>query len=263
MLKSYNQWACVRYTGKNAKIPFHPSGEFASTTNKSTWSTYQECKTAIKSGKFDGLSFILSTDDDFFIIDVDTFKDPNTSLKSRKLASELIRDFNGTYQETSTSGKGKHIICTTRKNPLDQDGRKSPTLGLEFYYARRAIIITGNHNGYPFITDQTEVLQKWRNEIFCTSHNPTQPFFRPLLTDDHAVLLKLETNNKAWQLYHSSDTSLYNSNSEADMALFGYLYRLSGNPEQTKRLFMASKRGERKKCQRQDYMQGLSNKVVL
>lgn len=174
----------------------------------------------------------------------------------------MISDFRGTYQETSISGSGKHIICTVKGNPLKVLGRKKPDYGLEFYYAKRAIIITGKHTGYPYITDQTEPVEKWVNRLW---REPKRPRYKPepLYKHDQQVLNAVLCHSASYHLYFDETPLGYASNSEADLALFSYLYRASGNIEQTKRLFMSSVRGQRKKCQRADYINGLAQKVVL
>ena len=79
------------------------TGGWGSATNPATWCTFEEAMASPYPLK----GFVFSESDPFAVIDLDTYKAKNDDV--RNLHGEILRHAE-TYQETSQSGLGTHII---------------------------------------------------------------------------------------------------------------------------------------------------------
>lgn len=110
---NWNVWKAVyEDNGKMRKVPCKPDG-----SGKLKWSdtknlmTFQRAIETYLKGlkndiKFDGIGFILPSDSDLVVIDLDDAFEADGSLKS---ATKIIIEHFGSYAEISPSGKGIHI----------------------------------------------------------------------------------------------------------------------------------------------------------
>ena len=74
-------------------MPFAVDGSAGSSTNSTTWSTYDDaCDALIMGGNFDGIGFVLG--DDIQGIDLDDCRDPATGALS-DLAAEVLHRVDG------------------------------------------------------------------------------------------------------------------------------------------------------------------------
>src|SRR5262245_33437365 len=79
-LRGLPQWVVWNYTwkegpgkpGKWDKPPYQPTGEYASTTDPRTWSTFDSVVAAYQSGEFDGIGFVFASDDPYVGVDLDS-----------------------------------------------------------------------------------------------------------------------------------------------------------------------------------------------
>jgi putative DNA primase/helicase len=134
------QWVCWRYEERDeklTKIPYSTTGWRASSTDPTTWSTFDEALTAHKKRGYDGIGFVFSDDDPYCGIDLDKCRDPKTG-EIAPWAQKIINRVDGTYVEASPSGTGIHIIVegTVRGGGM----RKGP---VEMYSRVRFFTITG------------------------------------------------------------------------------------------------------------------------
>lgn len=124
-----------RWVRRNAaKIPLTIEGKAASSTDPTTWATYQEAK-ASSAGV--GLGFALG--DGIGCIDLDycvTDGQPNAH------ALAFVRRYPTNYIEYSPSGTGLHIWGTREPQPGTR--RIQGKLNVETYSESRYITITGN-----------------------------------------------------------------------------------------------------------------------
>jgi hypothetical protein len=152
-LTSLSNWVLWRYlppksgSAKWRKVPFQPNGKTASTTDRSTWRSFDECSAAYAGGGFDGVGFVFDGDVGadglcYCGIDFDACIDDNRKLKS--LASERIKRLK-TYAECSVSGTGLH--CIARAKPLDRIVKYD---GVEIYTEKRFFTFTGSTLGGAF-----------------------------------------------------------------------------------------------------------------
>ena len=82
-LREVSQWVLWKFITRNGdatKVPFDASGAAASSTDSSTWSTFENV--ALKASSYSGIGFVFSSEDDFCGIDFDGCRDPETGLVS-------------------------------------------------------------------------------------------------------------------------------------------------------------------------------------
>jgi hypothetical protein len=152
-LKSLPNWVLWRYLppksngGKWPKVPFQPNRKPAKTTNRSTWSAFNECRAAYGLGGFDGVGFVFDGEIGadglcYCGVDLDSCIENG---KVQSLARGRIKRLN-TYTECSVSGTGLH--CIVRAKPLDHvvkfDGVEVYTRARYFTFTGAAFGITGS-----------------------------------------------------------------------------------------------------------------------
>lgn len=143
-LKSIDRWVLWRNVQRTkpsgervwAKMPMTCAGVAASSTDPSTWASYDEAADALVLGSFDGLGLVLA--DGLHGIDLDDCRDPESGELS-ELALEVLSRVDG-YAEVSPSGTGIKIFT-----PTNLDGsRTKKELGVELYVAGRYFTVTGH-----------------------------------------------------------------------------------------------------------------------
>jgi putative DNA primase/helicase len=160
-LKERRQWVLWRYTWKDEdqkwdKPPYQCNGRFASSTDPSTWGSFEEVWAVYKQGGWDGIGIMIA--DGLVFIDLDGCRNPQTgSIRpwSSKLRAKFRRSVphpieiiakTQTFTEVSPSGSGFHLFAI---GDLPEDGRKIGGKGngcpdgLEMYKANRYSTITG------------------------------------------------------------------------------------------------------------------------
>jgi putative DNA primase/helicase len=147
-LKTIDRWVMWRLVQKTkpngekvwTKVPFAVDGSAGSSTNSTTWSTYDDvCDALIMGGNFDGIGFVLG--DDIQGIDLDDCRDPQTG-ELTELAVEVLADVDG-YAEVSPSGTGIKVFARTN---LD-GSRTKKEVGVELYCSGRYFTVTGHAIG--------------------------------------------------------------------------------------------------------------------
>ena len=149
-LKQTNQWVLWRYEardGKLGKVPYQPDARKASSTDASTWSTFEAVKAAYERGSFSGVGFVLANG--FAGVDFDHCRDPSTGEIDAWAKAYLNRLCS--YSEVSPSGEGVHCILITsllpgrggRRKELTGEGYR-PKAAIEMYIASRFFTVTGD-----------------------------------------------------------------------------------------------------------------------
>ena len=132
-LRSPPQWVVHR----DDKVPHNPkTGEWAKAGVPETWGTFEEAVAALKSGKYDGIGFEFSEEDDFCGVDLDHCIREDGTLEP--WAEEIVRRLNS-YTEFSPSGEGLHIIL---RGKVPEGGNRHDNV--EMYSERRYFTVTGN-----------------------------------------------------------------------------------------------------------------------
>jgi Protein of unknown function (DUF3987) len=152
-LTSLSNWVLWRYLppksgmAKWRKVPFQPNGKTASTTDRSTWSSFDDCCVAYTQGGFDGVGFVFDGEVGadglcYCGVDFDACIDENRKIQS--LAGARVKRLK-TYAECSVSGTGLH--CIARAKPLDRIVKYD---GVEIYSEKRFFTFTGGPLGGAF-----------------------------------------------------------------------------------------------------------------
>ena len=147
-LKQIPRWVLWRFVEigdednkRWAKMPMQTSGQAASSTNPAHWTDFLSIQAAYEStqGKYDGIGFVFSDEDNLIGVDLDDCYD--TTLHSfTNAALQHIADSTDGYMEISPSGTGVKIF--TRANlPASHVDH---AMGLEIYPKSRYFTVTGH-----------------------------------------------------------------------------------------------------------------------
>lgn len=212
-LKTLKQWVC--WSGD--KIPKNPyTGGKAMSNNPSTWSDYKTACKAVEKYHFDGVGFMFAPP--YFGVDLDK------CIQDTDFVDEFVEGLQS-YNEISRSGNGIHIIC---KGKLPEGGRRRERV--EMYSEGRYFIMTGNpYNAkYQDIVDCTERIKVLHSKYLpdLTPQTIRDMQFVRLEMDDTDIIDKARAckTGKIFQLlYEGSWQGLFNSQSEADLALCSQL----------------------------------------
>ena len=130
-LTQYNQfivWAMEWTPGsvKPTKIPYNArTGQRASSTDVSTWCTYEEAVSAYYNGagRYAGIGFVFTQADPFFFLDIDDCLDDATG-QWKPHAVNMCNWLNASFIERSQSGRGLHLIGVCHKHEFSNRRRK-------------------------------------------------------------------------------------------------------------------------------------------
>lgn len=243
-LKDLPQWVVWRREkrkGKFTKVPYSPgTKENASVTELADWATFDQAMATYNAGGFDGVGFVLTSNDPFTGVDLDHCLDLKTGvIEPWALA---IVDQLHSYTERSPSGTGLRIFV---KGALLGEGRKKGPI--EFYCDVRYLTITGDHlTGTPLtIEDRHETLQFVHAAHFPKPNaNGTRPP-QPITADDEPQLVLMfasKNGAKIRKLWEGDWSGDHPSQSEADSALCCHLAFWFGRDSQRMdRMFRQSK----------------------
>jgi len=229
-------WRSVVRDGKPTKPPFQPDGRFAKSDDPSTWSSFHVCRDA--AGRFDGVGFVLTGEDDIFAVDLDKCYCPAFDLMDP--AAEKIIRILGTYTEKSPSRRGFRVFG---KGKLPVPGAKKGRI--EVYQTGRYVTVTGHKlNGHGIEHCQPE-LDRFFQEHFGKPDNSKTPpgGVKPLAGDIETRLKRAfsSKNGAAIECLYNGEWSGYSSQSEADLALCSHLaFWLDGDPAAIDESFRAS-----------------------
>jgi hypothetical protein len=174
LLREQDRWLCWSYTWNGKKWDKPPlradGGGNASSTEKKTWSTFDQALSAHRDGRFDGIGFVLGEDEAsgriFSGLDMDDcYRNGEPDPAARYIASFLP-----SYTEQSPSGSGLKIFTLGR---LPQGRRVDHERGVEFYEAGRYFTVTGARCDWapPLVVDCTDQLETLHARIFPQKHN--------------------------------------------------------------------------------------------
>lgn len=257
-MKRERRWVNWKYQirdGKRTKILHTPGKGQASTTDPSTWRTYEECSHAEQF--YDGIGFVLG--DGWLGIDWDDVRDPKTGEWLPGIEEEIKSV--GSYAELSPSGRGAHVIARGVK-----PGTNCRRGGLEMYDDGRYFTVTGNHiPGTP--REVREPAPGSIEALYAKISTPKeqepreQPRREPTATppvdlaDEEVIALCQKARNSAtFNALWNGSTAGYPSASEADQALCNLLCFYTRDPSQIARLMRQSGL-YRQKMDRDDYLQ--------
>lgn len=112
-LRSRRQWICFDVwaeSGKSkmSKLPRNPeTGGMASSSDPSTWTTYETALTAVKGGRHTALGFVLTEDTGLAILDLENCVDGGEIAEWAAREVQTLDSFT----EVSVSGTGLHVLA--------------------------------------------------------------------------------------------------------------------------------------------------------
>ena len=230
-LTKLKQWVC--WSGD--KLPKNPmTGGNAMSNNPSTWGDFDTACEAVSKYGFDGVGFMFAPP--YFGVDLDK------CLEDTDFVDEFVEGLQS-YNEISKSGNGIHIIC---KGTLPDGARRRGRV--EMYSEGRYFIMTGNQYNakYENIVDCTERIKilhsKYLPDLTPQTIRDTQ-FVRLEMSDTDIIdkARACKTGQVFQLLYDGAWQGLFNSQSEADLALCGQLaFWCQKDEAQIDRIFRSS-----------------------
>lgn len=214
-LKSMKNWVCW----DESKLPKNPyTGKNAMSNNPSTWSDFKTAINAVEKFGFGGIGLVFDSSHDIFGVDLDK------CLDDTDFVDEFVEGLRS-YNEISRSGNGIHIIC---KGILPNGARRRGRV--EMYSEGRYFIMTGNqyNASYTDIADCTERIKILHSKYMPDTTPQTirdNQFVRLEMSDTDIIdkARACRTGQVFQLLYDGGWQGLFNSQSEADLALCGQL----------------------------------------
>lgn len=148
-LQAHTRWVLWKYVKRPkpkggyvwAKLPVQAGGAAASSTDATTWASFDDVADEYILGGYDGIGYMLGSAVQG--IDLDDCRDPGTGELS-ELAQQVLERVEG-YAEVSPSGTGIKLFSRTN---LD-GSRTKKEAGVELYRDRRYFAVTGHQiNGH-------------------------------------------------------------------------------------------------------------------
>jgi hypothetical protein len=131
-------WSAVVRDGKPTKPPFTPAGAPASSTARTTWSTFDDCfAAAFVQRRHRGIGRVIVEGEGLVGIDLDRAHTPGGAIEP--WAERIVRAL-PTYWEWSPSGTGLHAWC---RGSWPTSGNRRGCI--EVYAAHRFLTVTGDH----------------------------------------------------------------------------------------------------------------------
>ena len=251
-LIEYDQWICWREQerdGKPTKVPITPrSGEFASSTDEQTWTSFDDALEYAEAGKADGIGFVFTGDDPFVGVDLDDCRDRESGTVDE--AAEDIIDWLDSYTERSPSGTGYHVLI---EGELPDGRNRKGTI--EMYDSARFFTVTGDHVAETptTVARRQDALEAVHREYVqddigepggkdAAGETAGEPKTEIDL-DDQELLEKAKnaTNGEKFERLWNGNTLSYESHSEADMAFcFLLAFWTGGDATRMDHLFQQS-----------------------
>lgn len=244
-LRERSQWVLA---GAD-KRPLTADGRAASVIDPSTWTDFD---TACRAAKAKGLyiGFVETADDPFTCIDLDVKDD---TPKEHIERFHKIVEAADSYTEWSCSGKGMHIWV---EGTIGAGVRRD---GVEIYSQERFIICTGHVYINKPLNDNQSLLDTLVEQMRGRQRTAEPLPDGPEVESDEIILNRARSaaNSEKFNAHFNGDWNAikHTDHSTADAALIGMLAIYTQNNAQLKRLFLASKLGQRDKAtKRRDYV---------
>lgn len=260
-------WKMLDRKGKKTKVPYTIFSEMASSTDSSSWNTYDEVK------KFsDQVGIVFTPEQTLLGIDIDHVIDEAGNIPQN--IQEFIVQAD-TYTELSPSKTGLHLFIKL-KTPLTLvKNKKAP---FELYTSGRYFTVTENvwgeskpvremtataalsllqTIGYPWSSEPVALPSAQKQDDLSQSKEEDQTLNKKSVVitslTDNQILEKMfasKNGTKVRDLYNMTDAK-----SEDDLALCSYLaFWCAKDVSQMERIWMGSPMGSRKKTRvREDY----------
>jgi hypothetical protein len=253
------------------KIGYNPrTGRRAKSNNPGTWSSFEE---ASRAAGYDGIEYILSGEDAYFLLDLDECRNPKTGEITPE-AREIIAPFEGkAFIEASTSGRGVHVFGRGKKPGAAWCRNRA--LGIELYDWGRPVVFTGDvlEGSTSELADCHEELDRLYFE-YMPEHlkNPPEreqePPPEPVDLPDEELLQKAASSKygREFRALWAGDTSVTGGDhSRADYRLMkDLMYWTGGDERRALELFDRSGLARRDKWRRRaDYRETTARKARM
>lgn len=168
-LRDLDRWVCV-YNSR--KCPYQANSEMAaSSTNPSTWASFEDAVRGVERGPYDGIGFVFNGDG-IIGIDIDAGFDEDGFLS--ELSCDCISACKS-YVEKSRSGRGVHILLRG-KLPFSGQNNRS---GLEIYREGRYFIVTGKQMLYKDLVENQDAIDYIVGKYFADVPSESDGEFAP------------------------------------------------------------------------------------
>lgn len=246
---SFCLWKMEKRNGRATKVPYNPkTGTMARTNEPQTFSDFATAMKAYAMGGWDGIGFRVS--EGIGAIDIDHCIREDGSLND--VAASILGFFSTSYFERSPSGTGLRGFFELSpdfaydKTQYYINNRKH---GLEVYLpgvTNRFVTVTGDAYRAGKVERNDEGLKTTLDTFMKRKSQVSSSTVEPCsyLTDEQVIqhALSSESGDKFKALYEGNWQDLYDSQSDADMALVSMLAFWCGNvEEQIDRIFRTSR----------------------
>jgi hypothetical protein len=268
-------WKREIRNGLPTKVPYKAPGQYASSTDPSTWSTYEDLvQKYYKTNKFTsekGVGIVFESTANIIGIDFDKCIVDGVLNPS---VEEFVLNAN-TYTEYSPSGTGLHLLFKRSEEvELITNKHHFDTFSIEIYTTGRYFTFTENEHelskplrtiGSSDFADLLGLLgypwKKVEPDIAPTTKVSLHHLDDILITEK---MFNSKNGAKVKRLWEGDTSDYSNDFSSADHALCMHLAFWSGkNFEQIERLWLSSPIGQRKKTQeRNDYRTRTINSAI-
>ena len=261
------RWVVWRYEtkdGRLTKIPYTFYGIRASSTDPSTWDTYDTVRAVS-----DKVGIVFKPDQLLLGIDIDhCLVDGIIVHEQKETIEKFIGDAN-TYVEISPSGTGLHLFLITAEPLVLISHKKAP---YEIYSSGRYFTLTGKSYGKEkdvrkVTCDEAYKLLNIIGYPWAKTAGQSKKAQTQIGLSDSVVLEKMfasKNGSAIRSLYDGNKSKYHEDDSSADMALCSHLaFWTNRNAAQMDRIWTESPLGSRVKTQdRKDYRDRTIKKAI-
>lgn len=233
-LKALSRWVCWRavpdpksHSGIS-KQPVNPrTGGMARSNDPTTWTDFETAAAAAVD--YAGIGFMFAGSG-YIGIDIDNRPEELDAYRNGDYSTIFgqMNESLQTYMEFSQSGNGVHFIG---RGTLPDKDFKNSEVGIEMYTGARFFVMTGNLcTEYVDIADITETVkpyyERYRTKSKSKASTPAEQIPLQPCTSSAQEVIDRASRSRQGQKFaalYAGDTTGYNSNSEADMALCNML----------------------------------------
>ncbi len=245
---SFCLWKMEKRSGRKTKVPYNPrTGEMARTNTPSTFSDFSTASKAYAMGVWDGIGIRVA--EGIGAIDIDHCIREDGTIND--VAASILGFFPNAYFEKSPSGTGlRGFFKLSPDFAYDKtvyyiNNRKH---GLEVYLpgtTNRFVTVTGDMYRPGMVERNDEALKTMLETFMKRKSKTSTSIVEPCsyFTDEQVIqhIVASESGDKFKALYNGQWQELYESQSDADMALVSILAFWCGNvEEQIDRIFRSS-----------------------
>jgi hypothetical protein len=255
MLKVKKNWVLWKYVRKDkkwTKPPYRTDGSFASTSDQSTWTTFDEVKNIYEKGGFDGIGYVFDGSDNLKGVDLDHILEQDTIKEDCR---NVLNNLNS-YTEFSPSDEGVHCLVYSDLNLGKNKCKKG---NIELFQDSSFFTFTGNIlSEYPkTIEDRNHEFRLIYNAYFAMNSDKLIPEDErkeeekkkkdvdeeiPNLDDEEVIRIAAQLSETKFNKLMEGEWQFlgYPSSSEARMALLDMLAYYCSGKLQIDRIFRRS-----------------------